>query len=124
MIDHHLLISLAHTAVIVPLLLYVGFNRAATPEWVYNVLFGFGILVLGYHSYRGMARWAAGSQLVWIHLLHILLVAPTLLWIGYHGKKTERPAYEILLMLAFAALGHHIYKLIVISQTFVKTDEI
>jgi hypothetical protein len=122
--DHYLLIAVAHIAVIVPLLMYVGFNRAATPEWVYNVLFGLGILVLAYHSYRGAARWAAGSQLVWIHALHILLVVPTLLWIGYNGKKTERPAYEILLMLAFAALGHHLYKLIVVSQTFVKPAEI
>ena len=124
MIDHHLLISLAHTTVIVPLLLYVGFNRAATPEWVYNLLFGTGLLVFAYHAYMGIGRWAAGSQLVWIHALHILLVAPALLWIGYKGKKTERPLYEIILMLAFAALGHHIYKLIVLSQTFVKPSEI
>ena len=124
MIDTYLLVAVAHVAIIVPTLLYVGFNRAATPEWLYNVLFGTGLLVLAYHSYKGAARWAAGSQLVWIHFLHVLLVAPVLLWIGYNGKKTERPAYEILLMLAFAALGHHIYKLIVVSQTFVKAPEV
>jgi len=124
MIDTYLLVAVAHVAIIVPTLLYVGFNRAATPEWLYNVLFGAGLLVLAYHSYKGAARWAAGSQLVWIHILHVLLVAPVLLWVGYNGKKTERPAYEILLMLAFAAMGHHIYKLIVVSQTFVKAPEI
>ena len=105
-------------------MLYVGFNRAATPEWVYNVVFGLGLLVLVYHAYLGAARWAAGSQYVWVHAIHVLLVAPAFLWIGYNGKKTERAAYEILLMLAFAALGHHIYKLIVLSQTFVKPSEI
>ena len=122
--DIYPLIAIAHLAVIVPLLLYVGFNRAATPEWIYSVLFGLGLLVIAYHAYRGIARWTAGSQLVWIHLVHIALVAPVLLWIGYNGKKTERPAYEILLMLAFAALGHHMYKLIVVSQTYVKPAEI
>jgi hypothetical protein len=122
--DVYPLIAIAHLAVIVPLLLYVGFNRAATPEWIYAVLFGLGILVLAYHGYRGFARWAAGSQLVWIHAVHVALVAPVLLWIGYNGKKTERPAYEILLMLAFAALGHHMYKLIVVAQTYVKPAEI
>ena len=122
--DIYPIIAIAHIALIVPLMLYVGFNRAATPEWIYSVLFGLGILVGAYHGYKGFARFAAGSQLVWIHSVHLLLVAPVLLWIGYNGKKTERPAYEILLMLAFAALGHHMYKLIVVSQTFVKPAEI
>ena len=122
--DIYLLVAVMHLAFIVPLLMYVGFNRAATPEWVYNVLFGIGLLVLAYHSYKGAIRWAAGSQLVWIHLIHIFLVVPVLLWVGYHGKKTERPAYDMILMLAFAALGHHVYKMIVVSQTFVKPAEI
>ena len=37
MIDHHLLISIAHTLIFVPIMLYVGFNRAATSEWGYNI---------------------------------------------------------------------------------------
>jgi hypothetical protein len=114
--DIYPLIAIAHIAVIVPLLFYVGFNRAATPEWIYSLLFGLGLLVLAYHAYKGVERWAAGSPLVWIHVLHVAIVAPVLLWTGYHGKKTDRPAYEMLLLLAFAALGHHVYKLIVISQ--------
>lgn len=124
MIDRHLLISLAHTVVFVPIMLYVGFNRAATPEWAYNVLFGLGLLVLVYHAYKGAARWAAGSQYVWVHAIHVLLVAPVFLWLGYNGKKTERPAYEMLLMLAFAALGYHIYQLIIVSQTLVTPNNI
>lgn len=122
--DIYPLIAIAHITVIVPLLLYVGFQRAATPEWIYSSLFGLGLLVIAYHSYKGFARWTAGSQLVWIHAVHVALVAPVLLWIGYHGKKTERPAYEMLLLLAFAALGHHMYKLIVVTQTYVKPSEI
>jgi len=122
--DTYSLIAIAHLAAIVPLLLYVGFNRAATPEWIYAVLFGFGLLVAVYHSYKGFARFAAGSQFLWVNVMHVILVAPVLLWIGYNGKKTERPAYEILLMLAFAALGHHMYKLIVVAQTYVKPSEI
>jgi len=122
--DIYSLISIAHLVLIVPLFLYVGFNRAATPEWIYSLLFGTGLLVVAYHGYKGFARWTAGSQFVWIHVLHVAVVAPVILWIGYNGKKTERPAYEILLMLAFAALGHHLYKLIVVSQTHVKSSEI
>jgi hypothetical protein len=54
----------------------------------------------------------------------VLLVAPLILWIGYHEKKTDRSAYDMLLMLAFGAFGFHLYKLIVISQTFVKSHDV
>ena len=44
--DAFFLIVILHVTVIVPFLLYVGFNRAATPDWMYSVLFGTGIIVL------------------------------------------------------------------------------
>jgi len=124
MIDHYLLIVVFHVIFVAPLLLWVGFNRAATPEWIYNLLFGLGILVLVYHGYRAVGRWFAGSPDLWINLMHVAIIAPLLLWIGYHGKKTHRPAYDMLLLLAFGAFGYHLYKLIIMSQTFVKSSEV
>ena len=47
-----------------------------------------------------------------------------MIWIGYYEKKTERPAYDMLLLVAFGALGFHLYKLVVVSQTFIKAPEI
>jgi hypothetical protein len=122
--DLYLLIGVLHVAFIVPFLLWVGFNRAATPDWVYPILFGFGLLVIIYHGYKGIGRYFAKSPVVWVHVIHILLIAPLLLWIGHQGKKTERPAYDMLLLLAFGAFGYHLYKLVVVSQTFVKAPEI
>lgn len=122
--DAFFLIAIFHVVVIVPFLLFVGFNRAATPEWVYNVLFGTGILVLVYHSYKAITRILAASPFLWINLIHVLLIAPLLIWIGYHGKRTERPAYDMLLIAAFGAFGFHLYRIIVMSQTFVKSREI
>jgi hypothetical protein len=122
--DKYFLVVIFHVAVLAPFLLWVGFNRAATPEWVYNVMLGSGLLVLLYHGYKAIGRLASKSPVVWVNLIHVLVVAPLLLWIGYNGKKTERPAYDMLLMIAFAALGFHLYKLIVISQTFVKSSEV
>jgi hypothetical protein len=122
--DVFFLIAILHVVVIVPVLLFVGFNRAATPEWVYNVLFGTGILVLVYHSYKAITRILAASPFLWINLIHVLLIAPLLIWIGYHGKRTERPAYDMLLIAAFGAFGFHLYRIIVMSQTFVKSREI
>ena len=122
--DSYFLVAIFHVAVIVPLLLWVGFNRAATPEWLYSVLFGLGILVLVYHSYKSIARLIAASPVVWINLIHVFLIAPLLLWIGYYAKRTERPAYDMLLITAFGAFGYHLYKLVIISQTFVKAHEL
>ena len=121
--DKYTLVVLFHIFVIAPTFFWVAFSRAATPEWMYNVLFGVAILVAFYHGYKAVGRLAAGSPVVWVNLIHVLVVAPLLLWIGYHGKKTERPAYDLLLMTAFAVFGFHLYKLIVISQTYLKPLE-
>jgi len=123
MIDHHLLLSLFHIAVVVPFFLYIGFQRAATPEMIYNILFGTGLLVLVVHGSKAIVRLVAKSPGAWINLIHVFIVAPLMLYIGYNGKKTQRPAYEMLLMAGFAALGYHLKTLIISSQTFLKDDD-
>ena len=122
--DPYLLISVLHVALIVPFLLWVGFQRAASPDWLYNVLFGTGLLVLVYHGIKAVGRFFAKSAMLWVNLIHVFLIAPLLIWIGYYGKKTERPAYDMLIIAAFGAFGYHLYKLVVVSQTFVKSTEI
>lgn len=120
--DKHLLLALFHIALVVPLFLYVGFQRAATPEWVYNLLFGLGLVLLAYHGVMAGIRLMSQSMGAWVNLIHALLLAPLILYIGYYGKKTQRPAYEMLLMVAFAALGYHLKSLILATQTFIKDD--
>jgi hypothetical protein len=122
--DPYLLIGVMHVALIVPFLLWVAFQRAASPDWVYNVLFGTGLLILVYHGVKAVGRFFAKSAMLWVNLIHVLLIAPLLIWIGYHGKKTERPAYDMLIIAAFGAFGYHLYKLVVVSQTFVKSTEV
>lgn len=120
----YLLIGVLHVVLIVPFLLWIGFNRAATPDWVYSVLVGMGLIVLIYHAYKAVGRWFAKSQFLWVNVIHVLFIAPLLIWIGYYEKKTERPAYDMLLLVAFGALGFHLYKLVVVSQTFIKAPEV
>jgi hypothetical protein len=122
--DAFFLVVLLHVTVIVPFFLWIGFNRAATPEWMYSVLFGAGIILLMYHGYKLITRLIAASAIIWVSLIHVFLIAPLMLWIGYYAKRTERPAYEMLLIAAFGALGYHLYKLIVISQTFFHVKEL
>lgn len=122
--DPYLLIGVMHVAFIVPFLLWVAFQRAASPDWVYNVLFGTGLLILVYHGIKAVGRFFAKSAMLWVNLIHVFLIAPLLIWIGFYGKKTERPAYDMLIIAAFGAFGYHLYKLVVVSQTFVKSTEI
>lgn len=121
--DIHLLLALFHIIGVVPLFLYVGFQRAATPDWLYHVVFGLGIVLLVYHGAKAAIRIMAKSASAWINVFHAALIAPLLIWIGYFGKKTERPAYELLLIAGFGALGYHLKNLIVLTQTFIKDED-
>jgi len=112
--DAHLLLSIFHIMFVVPLFLFIGFQRAATPEWLYNVVFGIGLLLLIVHSYKAIVRMYAKSSGLWISLFHVILIAPLLIWIGYQGKKTERAYYELLLIAGFGALGYHMKSIIFI----------
>lgn len=44
-------------------------------------------------------------------------VGPLLMWIGLKGEDTPRSAFEILLILAFAAGGYNLYNLILQLST-------
>ena len=112
----HVLISMFHILFVGPLFLYVAFMRAGTPEAVYWTLFGLGLVVLLYHGHKSAVRYMAGSSYLWVNAIHFLLIAPLMIYIGYHGKKTPRPAYELLAITAFGALGYHMYSILMQLQ--------
>ena len=111
-VDHHFILSLFHILLVSPLLLFVGFQRASTPTWLYNAFLAIGAVILIYHGYKLSIRLSQGSGYIWVNAIHILFVAPLLLYIGYHKRETPRAAYELLLMLGFAALGYHMFSLV------------
>jgi len=110
--DSHFVLAIFHLIIIVPFLLFIGFKRADTPHWVYMSVFAIGMIILLYHSFRLFTRLRANSSNAWINAIHVLLVAPLLLYIGYHKKETPRSAYELLLLLAFGAGGYHLFSLV------------
>lgn len=114
--DPHFIIALFHILVVVPFLGYVFVQRAATPEFVYNILFFVGIFVLVYHSYKAVVRILAKSSALWISVIHVFYFAPLMIYIGYTSKKTPRYAYELLGLITFAALGYHTYNAILMTQ--------
>ena len=109
--DTHVFYGLFHIIFVAPLLLWVGIKRDSVPEWTYTLLLILGAGILAYHIFRAVGKLSEGKS-AWINWIHILLVAPMFLVIGWKGKETPRRFFEILMMLGFAALGYHSYHLV------------
>jgi hypothetical protein len=110
--DPHILVSLFHIFAVVPFFLYVAFNREAVSAYIYTALLVLGLGIGVYHGYKALRRYQIQSPYLWVNLIHVFYVAPLLIYIGYYEKSTPRPAYELLAMIAFAALGYHLYSLV------------
>jgi hypothetical protein len=115
--DSHILLSLFHLFAVVPLFLFIALSRANTPSWLYTAILVLGFFLLFYHAYKAFLRIRSGSSYLWVNLIHALLIAPLLIFIGFKGRETCRPAYEMLALVAFAALGYHLYNLILSINT-------
>jgi hypothetical protein len=105
---YNLLVHLFHIVIVGGLFLYVGINRNSTPKYIFNLLFILGIIILIYHIYKTYIRLSKNMN-PWVNLFHIFIVAPIVLYIGYNSIETKRLYFELLLMLAFAAIGYHSY---------------
>ena len=113
----HINLSLFHIFVVAPFFLYVAFMRGQLVPWVFMVLTGLGLVIFVYHAYKAILKWKAHSPSVWVNLIHVLVVAPLLLFIGSQSYDTPRWAFEVLAMMGFAALGYHIYSIVMELQT-------
>ena len=105
---YNLFVHLFHIVIVGGLFLYVGINRNATPKYIFNLLFILGIIILLYHIYKTYIKLSKNIN-PWVNLFHIFIVAPIVIYIGYNSIETKRLYFELLLMLAFAAIGYHSY---------------
>ena len=103
-------VHLFHILFVGTFFLYVGIKSTNTPAFMYPFLLGLGIFIILYHAYKTYFKYSAGKN-PWVNLIHILIVGPLLIYIGYNKQLTPRYAYELLLMLGFAAIGYHGYYL-------------
>jgi hypothetical protein len=108
----HIVLSLFHIFFVVPFFLYVGLQRSAVSNTIFTAILVLGIVLTLYHGYKAYVRIVNNSPYAYINLIHALLIGPLLIMIGLKGKNTETPYYEVLLMLAFAAGGYHLYSLV------------
>jgi len=120
--DTHLLLSLFHIFAVVPFFLYIALNRANTSQNVYRAAFVIGIVITLYHAYKSVLKIKAGSQSLWVNLIHTVFIGPLLVYIGYSEQNTPRAAYELLALSGFGALGYHIYHMIT-SLTLIEKKE-
>jgi hypothetical protein len=97
---------LLHALLIGPAFLYIGYYRDQVPDVAFYVLFAAGIVVLLYHLYRAFLKIKDGKS-AWVNWIHIFLVAPLLLLVGYLHKDAGRRYFEMMLLLGFAACGYH-----------------
>jgi hypothetical protein len=101
-------VHLFHILIVGTLFLYVGIKRDTIPKYMYPILLGLGIVIIFYHIYKTY-NYIKADKPYWVNLIHIILVGPLLVYIGYNRENTKRKYFEMLLMLGFAAIGYHSY---------------
>jgi len=103
-------VHLFHIIIVGSLFLYVGISRDNTIPILYPILLGLGIIIILYHIYKTYKYMIDGKG-YWINLIHIFLIGPLLIYIGYNKEKTSRKFFEMLLLFGFSSIGYHGYYL-------------
>jgi len=108
--DSRTLVHLFHILFVGSLFLYVGINRDKIYKPLFNILLFLGFVIIFYHLYKIYGYLNDGKS-IWVNLIHVFIVGPLLIYIGYTGENTTRKFFELLLMLGFASIGYHLYYL-------------
>jgi hypothetical protein len=99
-------VHLFHILFVGSLFIYVGIYRTDIPSLMYPFLLGLGLIVTLYHSFK-IYNYIKQGKGYWVNLIHVFLVGPLLMYIGYNREKTSRLYFELLLLLGYAAIGYH-----------------
>ena len=102
----HAALSAFHALAVGPALLYIGLDPQGVPDAAYTGLLVAGGIILAYHAYKAYDKLRDGKS-AWVNWIHIFLVAPLLMIVGYLKKDASRRYFEMLLLLGFAATGYH-----------------
>ena len=100
-------LHLVHIFVFAAFLLYIGIVQQKMPAMMYPIILAFGVIVIAYHAYKSFLVKDA-----WINYIHIFIVGPLLVFIGLYQKGSPTKMFELVLMVAFAAIGYHGYHLL------------
>ena len=98
------LIHLLHIIVSSPIFIYVGYDRGTGPKWLYQVVAAVGAIVLLYHAYLFADKYNNLKMVSWVNLIHILVIAPMLIYVGLNKNKVVYPFWQVCLVLGYGAL--------------------
>jgi hypothetical protein len=105
-----LFVHLFHILFVGGLFLYFGITRTNHSKFVLRTLLYLGLFIVLYHVYK-VYHYIIHDKSYWVNLIHIFLVGPLLMYIGYYADETPRLYFELLMMLGFASIGYHGYYL-------------
>ena len=96
------MINLGHMLALGPLFLYVAYKKNTNNIYMYYLLLLLGIYAIYKHSTE-----IKTYGFSFVSIVHILLVGPLLVYIGWLKTNTPNGAYELLLMSGFAVIAYH-----------------
>ena len=102
---------LFHLFVIAPLFIFVGYNKKNINHYIFLSLLILGIINLIYHLYLLFNIYNKHKIISHINIMHILFVAPLLIYIGYLKNDTPSIYLDYLLILGSGLTLYFIYKL-------------
>lgn len=105
------LVNLFHILIVGGLFLYIGIRKENLSNTWFSAIYGLGLFIIAYHAFK-IYGYLQADKSIWVNLIHVFIVGPLVAYIGYMGKDTPRKYFEVLLMLAFASIGYHLYYLL------------
>lgn len=100
-------VQLLHILFIGPLLIYIGLVKPQNTI-IYNILLSLGLLVILKFTYL-LATERLNQRSIWF-ILHIILFATIVLYVGIKQETTPRIGYSLLLATGTAAFGYHLIR--------------
>lgn len=103
-------VNLIHLLFSGPVLIYIGLMKPQF-EWIYWLLLLTGLYVLVHFLIWIAKEKELTARHVW-YFVHILLVVPLLLYVGWKKTATPSTVYSLVLALGIAAFGYHLTRLV------------
>jgi len=110
--NSRLFVHLFHIFFVGILFIYIGIKRDTTNQILFPIIYYLGFIIIFYHLYK-IYIYLKTDKGIWVNILHIFIVGPLLVYIGYNKENTSRKWFELLLMLGFASIGYHTYYLLI-----------
>ena len=115
-LSKHAYVNLLHILIIVPVIIWIyvkSINKELTDTICQPFLY-VGVIGILYHIYLCSKKLMENRECwrCWVNYIHIFLVFPLFIYIGYNCAETERRYFEMLLLLGIAAGGYHVMNLV------------